>query len=53
MVPEGDNEGTRVFTKQEIEEDAGQSSHTVVMNNAEIQTLIEENKGLRCSVNRL
>ncbi len=45
MVPEGDNEGTRVFTKQEIEEDAGQSSHTVVMNNAEIQTLIEENKG--------
>lgn len=40
-----DHGGTMVFSKNKIEEDISQPSHTVVMDNQEIQTLIDENKG--------
>lgn len=37
--------GTMVFDKGNLEEDMNSGAHTVVMDNHEIQTLIDENKG--------
>lgn len=39
------NGGTMVFDKGDLEEDMNSGAHTVVMDNHEIQTLIDENKG--------
>lgn len=39
------NGETMVFSKEKIEEDIAEPSHTVIMDNQEIQTLIDENKG--------